>query len=122
MCVVVYVCVCVSVCLCVCLCVCVCACSSSMLNTRLKEEVQAERAALQAGLERERERFLGLAKAEAALRAQHDGATAKLKKAETDVAELRGKLSASEAAVAHLHVELKVAQEKSRTNEHKMTE
>lgn len=101
-----------------------------MLNNKLKDEVQNERAALQAELGVERDRFLALAKVESgkkyswyilysitdynynttALRAQHDTLVSKLTQSESDMSELRENLSCNEAKRAALSTELSVAQ------------
>jgi hypothetical protein len=96
--------------------------SYTMLNNRLKEEVQHERATLKAELGLERDRFLNLAKIESALRVQHDSMSVKLKKTETELVELRAKVVVNEAARVDMSAELKITQGKIQGQDQKLSE
>ncbi len=96
--------------------------SFTMLNNRLKEEVQAERATLKSELNVERERFLTLAKVEAALRVQHDSDANKLKSLESELIELKEKYSINDQAKVNLTVELKEAISQNQIDKLKITE
>jgi len=93
----------------------------AMLNERLKEEVQRERVDLRAKLDAERERCVVLATTEASLRAQLDGASSKIKKGESEYADMRDKVAAAESNAVKLSAELKVTQAKCQALEQRVT-